>query len=119
LEAATRFELVNNGFADRCLSHLATPPVILKRPILTKPYLQGKGKDASAAAGGRADACPFQPPAGNLATERQHCRMSPPNLLGTHFPSPIRDIYKSVRLGYLELRLLSEFTLLFHSMETT
>ena len=26
LEAATRFELVNNGFADRCLSHLAMPP---------------------------------------------------------------------------------------------
>ena len=28
LEAATRFELVNNGFADRCLSHLAMPPKI-------------------------------------------------------------------------------------------
>ncbi len=27
LEAATRLELVNNGFADRCLSHLAMPPV--------------------------------------------------------------------------------------------
>ena len=32
LEAATRLELVNNGFADRCLSHLAMPPVyILER----------------------------------------------------------------------------------------
>ena len=30
LEAATRFELVNNGFADRCLSHLAMPPKILR-----------------------------------------------------------------------------------------
>jgi hypothetical protein len=28
VEAATRFELVNNGFADRCLSHLAMPPGI-------------------------------------------------------------------------------------------
>ena len=26
LEAATGFEPVNNGFADRCLSHLAMPP---------------------------------------------------------------------------------------------
>ena len=28
LEAATGFEPVNNGFAVRCLSHLATPPYI-------------------------------------------------------------------------------------------
>ena len=28
LEAATGFEPVNNGFADRCLSHLAMPPVL-------------------------------------------------------------------------------------------
>jgi hypothetical protein len=26
VEAATGFEPVNNGFADRCLSHLAMPP---------------------------------------------------------------------------------------------
>lgn len=26
LEAAIRVELMNNGFADHCLSHLATPP---------------------------------------------------------------------------------------------
>ncbi len=26
LEAAMRFERMNNGFADRCLSHLAMPP---------------------------------------------------------------------------------------------
>jgi hypothetical protein len=29
LEAAPRFELGNNGFADRCLSHLAMPPLQL------------------------------------------------------------------------------------------
>ena len=28
MEAATRIELVNNGFADRCLSRLAMPPSI-------------------------------------------------------------------------------------------
>ena len=27
VEAATGFEPVNNGFADRCLSHLAMPPI--------------------------------------------------------------------------------------------
>ncbi len=26
MEAAIRVELMNNGFADHCLSHLATPP---------------------------------------------------------------------------------------------
>ena len=26
LEAASGFEPLNNGFADHCLSHLATPP---------------------------------------------------------------------------------------------
>jgi hypothetical protein len=26
LEAAIRVELMNNGFADHCLGHLATPP---------------------------------------------------------------------------------------------
>jgi hypothetical protein len=26
-----RFELMNNGFADRCLSHLAMPPCRLER----------------------------------------------------------------------------------------
>jgi hypothetical protein len=31
LEAAMRFELMNNGFADRCLGHLAMPPIILER----------------------------------------------------------------------------------------
>jgi hypothetical protein len=29
LEAAIRVELMNNGFADHCLSHLATPPYVL------------------------------------------------------------------------------------------
>ena len=32
LEAATGFEPVNNGFADRCLSHLAMPPAMGKGP---------------------------------------------------------------------------------------
>jgi hypothetical protein len=27
LEAAIGFEPMNNGFADRCLSHLAMPPI--------------------------------------------------------------------------------------------
>ena len=27
MEAAIGFEPMNNGFADHCLSHLATPPV--------------------------------------------------------------------------------------------
>lgn len=31
VEAATGFEPVNNGFADRCLSHLAMPPLFLER----------------------------------------------------------------------------------------
>ena len=31
LEAAMRFELMNNGFADRCLSHLAMPPKKMER----------------------------------------------------------------------------------------
>ena len=30
LEAASGFEPENNGFADRCLSHLAMPPKILR-----------------------------------------------------------------------------------------
>ncbi len=36
MEAATRVELVNNGFADHCLSHLATPPIslLLLNPVL-------------------------------------------------------------------------------------
>ena len=29
MEAAMRLELMNNGFADRCLSHLAMPPVYI------------------------------------------------------------------------------------------
>ena len=31
MEAAMRVELMNNGFADRCLSHLAMPPIYLER----------------------------------------------------------------------------------------
>ena len=41
LEAATGFEPVNNGFADRCLSHLAMPPqpfpLILERETGLEP----------------------------------------------------------------------------------
>jgi hypothetical protein len=36
LEAAPRFELGNNGFADRCLSHLAMPPL---QSLLTVRWL--------------------------------------------------------------------------------
>ena len=34
LEAASGFEPLNNGFADHCLSHLATPPVIAVETVL-------------------------------------------------------------------------------------
>lgn len=36
LEAAIRVELMNNGFADHCLGHLATPPCtcMSMRPFL-------------------------------------------------------------------------------------
>ncbi len=37
LEAATGFEPVNNGFADRCLSHLAMPPFYLERETGLEP----------------------------------------------------------------------------------
>ncbi len=40
LEAAIGFEPMNNGFADRCLSHLAMPPreTFEKRPLLPNLY---------------------------------------------------------------------------------
>ena len=37
MEAATGFEPVNNGFADRCLSHLAMPPKLMERETGLEP----------------------------------------------------------------------------------
>jgi hypothetical protein len=34
LEAASGFEPLNNGFADHCLSHLATPPAIAVETVV-------------------------------------------------------------------------------------
>jgi hypothetical protein len=41
LEAATGLEPVNNGFANRCLNHLATPPGFLR---FLRPGLPGRGR---------------------------------------------------------------------------
>ena len=42
MEAAIGFEPMNNGFADRCLSHLAMPP--LKKEQWNVGILEGWGK---------------------------------------------------------------------------
>jgi hypothetical protein len=43
LEAATGVEPVNNGFADRCLSHLAMPPLWHERLTHQPSVFSGAG----------------------------------------------------------------------------
>ena len=44
MEAASGFEPLNNGFADHCLSHLATPPVkhVVEPEIINREHFFDK-----------------------------------------------------------------------------